>query len=223
MGDKFKKVQSGQKLKIPAEVWNTLLDVAERDRNQRHAISAEDVAGMRQAGIVKLRNQTGGPLDQFSIVQLDTPIIRPADNLNEFKRQVTFNGIIPSASIGSRFAVTLQPLASNKIGLAVASGVAAVRLLVDAVPYACAQPTIGSTALLKSVPHGPAMVLWMESAGTIRWAIIRIDECNFEEIVLVTSNIPDDLGFYSGVVQRYDLTTGSWISQFPCKVLDANR
>ncbi len=58
MGDKFKKVQSGQKLKIPAEVWNTLLDVAERDRNQRHAIGAEDVAGMRQAGIVKLRNQT---------------------------------------------------------------------------------------------------------------------------------------------------------------------
>ncbi len=67
--------------------------------------------------------------------------------------------------------------------------------------------------------HGPVD----GEAGAIRWAIIRIDECNFEEIVLVTSNIPDDLGFYSGVVQRYDLTTGSWISQFPCKVLDANR
>jgi hypothetical protein len=223
VGDKFKKVQSGQKLKIPAEVWNTLLDVAERDRNQRHGVDSAESAGMRQAGIVKLRNQTGGPLDQFSIVQLDTPIISPADNLNEFKRQLTFNGIVPGATVGSRFAVTLQPLAPNKIGLAVVSGVVAVQLLVDSIVYACAQPTIGSTSLLKNVPHGPAMVLWMENAGAIRWAIIRIDEGNFEEIVLVTSNIPDDQGFYSGVVQRYDLATGSWISQFPCKVLDANR
>jgi hypothetical protein len=197
--------------------------VAQRDRNQRHSIESGNAVGLRQSGIVKLRNQTGSPLDQFSIVQLDTPIIHPVDNLNEFKRQVTFNGIIPSATVGSRFAVTLQPLAPDKIGLAVVSGVVAVQLLVDAIPYACAQPTSGSTALLKSVPHGPAMVLWMENAGAIRWAIIRIDECNFEEIVLVTSNIPDNLGFYSGVVQRYDLATGSWISQFPCKVLDANR
>ena len=223
MGDKFKKVQAGQKLKIPAEVWNTLLDVAQRDRNQRHSVDSENAVGFRQSGIVKLRNQTGSPLDQFSIVQLNTPIIGPGDNLPEFKRQVTFDGIVPAAGCGSRFAVVLQPLAPGKIGLAVASGVVAVRLLVSDLPYACAQPVIGSTTILTSVPHGPAMVLWMESAGAVRWAIIRIDECNFEEIVLVTSNIPDEQGFYSGVVQRYDIVTASWISQFPCKVLDANR
>jgi hypothetical protein len=223
MGDKFKKVRAGQNLEIPAEVWNALLDVAERDRNRRHDFGAEDSLGFRQSGIVKLRNQTGGPLDRFSIVQLDAPIVWPTDNLNEFKRQVTFNGVVPSAGVGSRFGVLLQPLNVNKIGLAVASGVVAARISVASTPYSCAQPTSGSTSLLTSVPHGPATVLWMEEAGAMRWAIIRIDECNFEEIVLVTSNVPDGQGFYSGIVQRYDITTANWISQFPCKVLDANR
>ncbi len=223
MGDNFRKVRAGQKLKIPAEVWNTLLEVAEKEKNQRHSIQAEDSLLPRQSGIIKVRNQTGGPLNQFSIVQLDVPIIQPANNLNEFKRQVTFTGLIPSAGVGSRFAVLLQPLNPNKIGLAVAAGVVAARLDVSSPLYACAEPTIGSTASLRCVPHGPATILWTENSGATRWAIVRLEEGNMEEIVLITSNIPDSSGFYSGIVQRYDLSSGSWVNQYPCKVLDANR
>ena len=46
---------------------------------------------------------------------------------------------------------------------------------------------------------------------------------NYEEIVFITSNIPDSNGYYPGLVQKFDVTTRSWNSTFNCKVVDANR
>ena len=223
MGDKFKKVQAGQDLQIPAEVWNTLLDMAQRDKQQKHNILSNPTADFRQSGVIKLRNASGQPLDAFSILELSAPIIAPLNNLNEFKRQVALDGVLPSPAARSRFAITLQPLAAGRIGLAVAAGVIAVKVLVESASYPCAEPIEGTSSHLRCVAHGPASILWMESTGASRWAIVRIDESNQEEMVLVTSNQPDSEGYYSGVVQRYDVTSRRWISQFACKVLDANR
>jgi hypothetical protein len=81
----------------------------------------------------------------------------------------------------------------------------------------------GQNGYLRSVPHGPASVLWIESSGTVRWAVIRFDDANYEEIVFITSNIPDGNGYYPGVVQKFDVATKSWSTIFNCKVVDANK
>ncbi len=223
MGDQFRKVLPGDPLKIPAEAWNALVDLSQDQKNQRHDQFSQAEGTSRQTSLAKVRNQTGVDLDRFSIVALGTPIITPAANLKEFKRQVSFQGLVPGAGTGPRFGVLLEPLKNSLIGTAAIGGCVITRVSVGAVAYTAAETIVGQNGYLRSVPHGPASVLWIESTGEVRWAVIRFDDANYEEIVFITSNIPDGNGYYSGVVQKFDVASKSWGSVFDCKVVDANK
>jgi hypothetical protein len=117
----------------------------------------------------------------------------------------------------------LEPLKNNLIGTAAIGGCVITRVSVGSVAYSAAETIVGQNGYLRSVPHGPASVLWIESTGALRWAVIRFDDANYEEIVFITSNIPDGNGYYPGVVQKFDVATKSWGSVFDCKVVDANK
>ncbi len=222
MGDSFKKVQAGQPLEVSATVWNALIDVTKQAKQSQHDRTDSSQPLTRQSNHALIRNLAGDDLARFAVIELGTPIITPTDNEMEFKNRTTFTALLPSVSTGTRFGVTLEPIASGAIGTAAVAGIIPVRLAVGALPYACAHPIPGSN-ILQSVPHGPASILWMESFGSTRWAIIRFDQSNYEEIVFITSNIPDDDGFYPANVQRYDAASRSWITFYACKVVDANR
>jgi len=223
VGDQFRKVLPGDPLKIPAEAWNALVDLSQDQKNQRHDFLSQAEGSSRQTTLAKVRNQTGADLDRFSIVALGAPIITPSANLKEFKRQVSFQGLVPVAGTGPRFGVLLEPLKNNLIGTAAVSGCVITRVSVGTVAYNAAEAIVGQNGYLRSVPHGPVSVLWIESTGAIRWAVIRFDESNYEEIVFITSNIPDINGYYPGTVQKFDPTTKTWSSVFDCKVVDANK
>jgi hypothetical protein len=223
MGDQFRKVLPGDPLKIPAVAWNALVDLSQDQKNQRHDQLSQTEGTSRQTTLAKVRNQTGVDLDRFSIVALGAPIITPAANLTEFKRQVSFQGLVPGVGTGPRFAVLLEPLKNNLIGTAAIGGCVITRVSVGSVAYSAAETIVGQNGYLRSVPHGPASVLWIESTGEVRWAVIRFDDANYEEIVFITSNIPDGNGYYPGVVQKFDVATKSWGSVFDCKVVDANK
>ena len=223
MGEQFRKVMPGDPLKIPAEAWNALVDLSQQQKNQQHDLISQTEGTSRQTTLAKVRNQTGVDLDRFSIVALGTPIITPTANLKEFKRQISFQGLVPSAGTGPRFGVLLEPLKNNLIGTVAVAGCVITRVSVGATAYACAETVNGQNGYLRSVPHGPSSVLWIESTGAVRWAVIRFDDANYEEIVFITSNIPDANGYYPGAVQRFDVTTKSWGSIFNCKVVDANK
>ncbi len=219
-GDPLKKVKAGENLRIPAEAYNAFIDAARMTRGQQ-VLGADPQALVRQSTIAKVRNGTGYPLQRFSVLGLNTPIVSPVDNLSEFKRQLTFEGALPSMPTHEhRFGVLLEPAAPDAIVLAVVAGVVPVQLIVTGNAYSAAEPISGATVALRSVPHGPARVVWMEASGSaLRWALVAIDEGDHEAVVLITSNVATD-GFYPGVVQRWQ--SGSWTSQFSCKVLDMN-
>lgn len=221
MADRFQKVGAGQPLQISADVWNQLIDVAQAAKQSQHDQSSNNPATKRRADIVRVRNVSGFNLDRFSIVGLQSPIIAPSQNAVEFKNEVTFEVGLPDGS--PRFGVVIEPLQAGAIGKAVVAGVIAARIIVPDLPYACAVPVAGQPSSLVSVPHGPAQLLWMEATGATRWAIIRFDDSNYEEMVYVTSNQPDQDGYYPGIVQRYNTVARAWSSQYPCKVLDANQ
>ena len=223
MGDRFKKVQSGQQLQISAEVWNALIDLTREAKQQRHDQTGESHSQTRQTNLAKIRNQTGADFERFSIVSLASPVITPSDNELEFKNQTSFQATLPDVSTGRRFGVTLEPIPAGRIGTASVAGVVAARVAVGATIYESAEPIPGEANYLRNVPHGPASLLWIEASGSVRWAIIRFNDSNYEEIVYITSNLPDESGYYPGLVQRFDPVTRGWLSQFDCKVVDANQ
>ncbi|MCS7168059.1 MAG: hypothetical protein RMI91_12015 [Gemmatales bacterium] len=93
-GDALRKVQPGQRLEITAEAYNAFLDAALAIR-QHKRFGTEASPFFRQSGIIKVKNASGADQGRFAILGLDYPIIRPADHLDEFKRQVTFKGLSP--------------------------------------------------------------------------------------------------------------------------------
>jgi hypothetical protein len=106
----------------------------------------------------------------------DAAGVTPAANLVEFKRQVSFQGIVPSTTTGPSFGVLLEPLKNNFIGTAAVAGCVLTRVLVGSIAYTCAETVDGQNGYLRSVPHGPASVLWIETTGAVRWAVIRFDD-----------------------------------------------
>ena len=224
-GDAFKKVQPGQRLEITAEAFNAFLDAARAVREHK-VFGTEASQFFRQSGIVKVRNASGADRGRFAVLGVTEPIILPPDNLDEFKRQVTFEGTVPVKNVHQgKFAVLLEPIATGKIGLAVIAGVTPARLQVDPEQlYDCAEIIDGGTQALRNQPHGSARVLWVEGAGsTERWAVVRLDDGDHQAHVLITGNVPDADGYYPGEVQRYDVDTKTWQTLFPCKVLDINQ
>jgi hypothetical protein len=220
-GDPLKKVQSGEQLRIPAEAYNAFVDAVRSTRSQ-HTLGAEAQGALRQTTVAKVKNNTGANRERFSILALDAPIVAPSANEQEFLRQTTFSGVLPATGYEGRFGVLLEPLAPGKIGLAAVAGVMPVKLFLNGpVIYDHAEIWPGSSEVLHNVPHGSARLLWVEpSGGLVRWAVVRIDDGDYEAHVLVTSNIPDAGGMFPGLVQRY--VGGGWVTLFPCKAMDIN-
>jgi hypothetical protein len=225
-GDPFKTAVPGQRLEIPAAAYNAFLDAARFARGRLHEADRDEDAAFRQTGIVAVRNASGEDLGRFAVVALNAPVITPADNLQEFQNKVTFDGVKPTdPAKRERFAILLEPLAANAVGRGVVAGVTPVKLRVDpAQLYDFAAVELDQTGWLRNVPHGSARVLWVEPSGSIeRWAVVRLDDGDFQSHVLVTSNVPDADGYYPGEVQRYDATTKTWQTLFACKVVDINQ
>lgn len=225
-GDPFKNVLAGEPLVIPAEAYNAWNAAARAHLSRKHNVTASVDRSIRQPEIVRVQNMTGSPVSRFAVLALSQPIVSPDENLLEFQNKVNFEGHVPQApGHCGRFAILLEPLAADAIGRGVVAGVAPVRLFVDPGQlYDFAEIEPGSTAGLRNVPAGSARVLWVEpNGGSERWAIVRIDQGDFEAHVFILSNLPDADGYFPGEVQRYDVTTKTWLTLFPCKVLDINQ
>jgi hypothetical protein len=174
-GDPLKKVQSGEPLHIPAAAYNAFIDAARLVRAQQSP-GADVQSFARQTTLAKVKNTTGAALARFSVLALDSPIVLPASNEEEFLRQTTFVGVTPTAGDEGRFAVLLEPLANGKIGWAAVGGVVPVKLAVEGASlYDHAEISPGTCTELANVADGSAQVLWVEpTGGAVRWAVVRL-------------------------------------------------
>lgn len=222
--DPLKKVQPGERLEIPADAYNAFIDAVHATRANRR-LTPPLQHPVHQLSIVLAKNTTGVSLARYSIVSLGPPINDPTSALDAFKNRPIPAATVPSTSATTtqtRLAITFRPAKPNALVPVTVSGLTPARLLVDGILYDAAEPVHAVTTYLRTVPHGPIAVLWAQPSGNPRWALVRLDAANYEEHVLITSNTKDDNGYYSGQVQRYDPTTKTWLTKFPCKVLDVN-
>jgi len=169
----LRRVEPTDLLRIPAGDWNAAMQQVEAAHGQRHETGRQSIDRGKDGDKCLIRNDTGMDLDRFSVVGLGAPIILPSTNLQEFKRQVTFRGVVPTESHLGRFAVLLAPCATGAITEAAVAGVTWVQLLVDDPLDWCADVLSGSTDYLETSPNGSAQVLWRESDTGVCWAAIR--------------------------------------------------
>ena len=128
MSDPLRKVQSGQKLQIPARAYNAFVDAAIDHRQRSANIGRESQPSYRSADIVLVRNDSGSPRQQFDILGIDGPIISPDANETQFRSRVALKGVTPGESHIGKFVVLAEPLANGKIGRAYAAGVCPVKI-----------------------------------------------------------------------------------------------
>jgi hypothetical protein len=191
MGDTFKKVQSGDPLRIPAETFNTFVDAARDFKARRQSRTREPQFEFRQTGIIPVKNNSGTDCSRFEVLGIDQPIFTPSDNLLSFQNQIAFVGVTPTEQdhLG-RFVVLLEPLRDGMIGQACLSGVCPIRLNVLDEEHDWADIEDGETDSLKTGTGGSAFILWKEDTnggyggygygygygyyGGLRWALVRL-------------------------------------------------
>jgi hypothetical protein len=80
MGDAMKKVQSGDRLKIPAKTFNTFIDAARDFQDRQRNVGRDARPQQPRPGIVFVKNSSGEDADRFAPLGLGGILYTPEDN-----------------------------------------------------------------------------------------------------------------------------------------------
>lgn len=166
------RVQPGDR-SLPASQLNRAFAAA--DHVLRDAPRPPSLAGDRGADVVYARNNAGADQLRSAVLGISAALIAPADNLEEFKGRPAFVGVEP-ADPGHRgkFMVLLEPLKDGAIGRAVASGVVACQVDMQAEGDEYAEIKDGDTTQLVSGPAGSARILTVAAGTGTQWARVAL-------------------------------------------------
>jgi len=177
MSDALKKVQSGQKLHIPAQAYNAFIDAAVDYRRRTAHIGQKSEPTTRQASIVLVRNDSGSNQNRLAVLGIDAPIIDPTANDNEFKNRVALSCVTPAVDTHEgKFVILAEPIAAGKIGRAYAAGVCPVQIDVpdEDHEYRYAEIDDGVVDNLTVSLVGSASILWRAGGTGVQWAVVRL-------------------------------------------------
>lgn len=187
MGDPLQKVQRGDRLRIPAETFNTFIDAARDFRQRTQNRGQKPLLTFADSGIVLVKNASGNDRERFDVLGIEQPIFLPSDNLLSFTNQLSVVGVTPNENrhVG-RSVVLLEPLPSGLIGRGLVSGITPVRLNVLDPAHEWADIEHGECDSLKTDTAGSAFILWRDTAGSgyggygygyyggLTWALVRL-------------------------------------------------
>jgi hypothetical protein len=175
----LRRQTAGQAFDPSASTWNAFCAATEEViASQMDAGSGRNSSRKSsQNTVIWIRNDSGDDLDQFNILGLETPLVTPDDNLDEFKGHPALSGDTPDKDkhIG-KFAILLEPIPAGEFGRACISGLCVVQIEVSSNEewYDYADIKDDEATKLKGAPHGAAQVLWKETGTGTKWALVRM-------------------------------------------------
>jgi hypothetical protein len=172
----LKRVQTGEKIRIPAQTWNNVLDATEDFLRRSTGMGAGDGQSIPASGsIVPILNSSGADVDRMNILGISAPAILPTDNMDEFVHHLALVGVTPTeAGYKGKFAVTMAPIANGAIGLACISGLCPVNLTITSSGDTFADVKDGDTGSLKTGTSGSAFILWQAGGSGTVLGIVRL-------------------------------------------------
>ncbi|MBE3097140.1 MAG: hypothetical protein IMZ44_08410 [Planctomycetes bacterium] len=175
MGDALKKVQPGDRLRIPAKTFNTMIDAAQDFLNRRHNAGPDALRDVRQPGIVLVRNDSGSDLPRFGILGISGVLFTRTENATQFDNGPALTGTTPAApDHRGKFVIALQPIASGKLGRCAVAGIVPVQIAVTDEDHRFADISDGSCDTLASAPSGAARILYQESGTGTKWGLVLV-------------------------------------------------
>jgi hypothetical protein len=149
----LKKVQPGDPLRVPAETFNTFIDVAQAWRDQRLSRGREARTWPDRAGdVLVVRNDSDVDQAQFAVLGVSGVLFTPADNEHEFRARPAFTAVLPTQK--DHFVILIEPIRSGECGRAMISGVCPVKLEVVVSTHAYAEAQVGVSSALQSSANG---------------------------------------------------------------------
>jgi len=179
MSDPFRKVSSGERLRIPARTYNAFVDAA-MDLQQRRMSSngSADEKNIKPV-LVMVKNDSGGDCQEGDVLGIDKALIDPtAGDPQEvqFVHLPAYSGITPADPdhLGM-FIITAEPIPDGKIGRGFISGVVPAWIDVQDTNDNYAEINDGDSNALKSGASGSAFILWLAGDDTgEQWAIVQL-------------------------------------------------
>ena len=195
MGDIFRRVRDGEKLRIPARTYNAMIDAAQDYANRKNARTDSDASGTLPVNMVYIKNSSGVNVDRLNVLGISNSMIDVTSN--NFKQSTILEGVKPViASHGSgRFVVTAEPIKDGAVGRAFITGYFPILIDVTNESHGYADVNDNIVTSLKSVETGSAVILWKEAGLGIKWSVVRFGGSGgggTSELKVILTKVPDE-------------------------------
>jgi len=171
--DPYRKVQPGERLKVPARAWNELMG----GLGVPAGFEAEGVRGP-SAPYTYVYCRANVAVERSGVLEIIgmhvTPTGATGAATTQFESMPVLIGATPSEN-SRAIAIAVEPIATNSIGRVAVDGVVQVKIDVGHADHRFARPK-ASTSAMQSDWGGPAMILWKPSGptGPAQWALVRM-------------------------------------------------
>ena len=180
IGDAFRKVRPGDRLRIPAEWFNTVTDVAMAHKQGKTGFGFSGNLEFNGDELIRIKNASGSDVARFGILGLDDFIISPTDNQQEFQNKINFEGVTPltASHYDGYYAVLIEPIKNGKIGWARIGGIVPVQVNITDDAHWWADITNSDATKLTSGHAGTAKILMKESGTGTKWCYVQLGTSN---------------------------------------------
>jgi len=190
----LKHVQRGQPLRIPALAYNAFVDATRAHQQHQTELATAGRPRARHSELVLVRNDTVTDVDRFAVLGINGVVFDPSTALETFQQRMALAGVTPAdPTHRGRFVITVEPIKTDKVGLALIGGVAVVQ--VDAsdteIDYRHADIVDGENYLQAS-SDGSATILWRASGTGLKWAVVRFGEDHVPQVYEVVGELSTD-------------------------------
>lgn len=182
------KVNPGDPIRIKADDWNKLLDVAAAARGSELIYSPGKKLSTTPNGfVVPVKNNTGADISRYHAAGVGAPLFSPTDNAQTFLNQLGFAGEDMSTSYFGKFAVFQETVKNGKIGLAMLQGITVAEITVGHADHDRVDVDTSGGSKLVSQFYGAGEILYKQSGTGTKWAVIRIGAFVSEQLKAVAN------------------------------------
>lgn len=172
----LRKVTPGQKLRVPVDTWNTLIDAAQDYQRRTLRRGAELGRDVRSTGIVLVKNASGQDCFRYDILGVDDQavVVDPDENEQEFLQRIVLSAVKPKDKHKDSFCVLQEPAKDGTFCRAMLIGVTQAWVDIKAATDTHAEPKVDTIGNLVSGTSGIARILWKQSGTGVKLAILRL-------------------------------------------------